>query len=50
MLTDADLKVLKERKFPSAFAGTIHGDFIYMIEKGGYIIATDLDLIQSMCI
>ena len=47
ILTDADLKVLKERKFPFAtFAGTIHGDFIYMIEKGGYIIATDLDLIS----
>ena len=47
MLTDADLKVLKERKFAFAtFSGTIHGDYIYMIEKGGYIIATDLDLIS----
>lgn len=47
MLTDPDLKVLKERKFPFAtFAGTIHGQFIYMIEKGGYMIATDLDLIS----
>ena len=48
ILTDADLKVIKERKFPFAtFAGTIHGDFIYMIEKGGYVIATDLDLIST---
>ncbi|MDD3343172.1 MAG: hypothetical protein PHR87_06315 [Sulfurospirillaceae bacterium] len=47
ILTDADLKVLKEKKFTFAtFSGTIHGDFIYMIEKGGYIIATDLDLIS----
>lgn len=48
MLSNADLKVLKERKFPFAtFAGTIYGDFIYMIEKGGYVIATDLDLITT---
>jgi len=48
MLTDADLKVLKERKFPFAtFAGTIHGSYIYMIEKSGYIIATDLDLVST---
>lgn len=48
ILTDADLKVLKERKFPFAtFAGTIHGTYVYMIEKGGYIIATDLDLIST---
>lgn len=47
ILTDADLKVIKERKFPFAtFAGTIYGDYIYMIEKGGYVIATDLDLIS----
>ena len=48
ILTDADLRVLKERKFPFAtFAGTIHGNFIYMIEKTGYIIATDLDLVST---
>lgn len=45
ILTDADLNILKERKFPFAvFAGVIHGEFIYMIERGGYLIATDLDL------
>ncbi len=48
ILTDADLKVLKERKFPFAtFAGTISGSFVYMIEKSGYIIATDFDLIST---
>ena len=48
ILTDADLKVLKERKFPFAtFAGTIYGNFVYMIEKSGYVIATDLDLIST---
>ncbi len=47
ILTDADLKVIKERKFPFAtFAGTIYGNYVYMIEKGGYIIATDLDLVS----
>jgi len=48
ILADADLRVIKERKFPFAtFAGTIYGDFIYMIEKGGYVIATDLDLVST---
>ncbi|MBN1838494.1 MAG: PQQ-binding-like beta-propeller repeat protein [Campylobacterales bacterium] len=48
ILTDADLNVLKDRKFTFAtFAGTIYGNFIYMIEKGGYVIATDIDLIST---
>lgn len=48
ILTDSDLKVLKEKKFKFAvFAGTIYGDFIYVIERGGYLIATDLDLIST---
>jgi len=48
ILTNADLKTLKERKFQFAtFAGTIYGEFVYMIEKGGYVIATDLDLITT---
>jgi hypothetical protein len=48
ILTDADLKVLKERKFPFAtFSGTIHGAYIYMIEKGGYLIASDLELVST---
>jgi hypothetical protein len=45
ILTDADLNILKERKFPFAvFAGVIHGEYIYMVERGGYLIATDSDL------
>lgn len=48
ILTDANLKVQKERKFPFAiFSGAIYGNFIYMIEKGGYVIATDIDLVST---
>ena len=48
VLTDTDLKVLKEKKFPFAiFSGVIYGEFIYLIEKGGYIIAVDKDLITA---
>jgi len=48
ILCDADLKVLKRRKFPFAvFAGVIYGNFVYMIERGGYLIATDIDLIST---
>ena len=48
ILTDANLNVLKDRKFTFAtFTGTIYGNFIYMIEKGGYVIATDIDLIST---
>lgn len=48
VLTDADLKVLKERKFLFAtFSGVIHGEFVYVVEKNGYMIATDLDLITT---
>lgn len=43
--TDSDLKVLKERKFPFAtFAGTLYGKYLYMVEKGGYLMVSDLDL------
>lgn len=45
LLTDTDLNILKERKFEFAvFSGVIHGEFIYMVEKNGFLIATDLDL------
>ncbi|WP_024953927.1 hypothetical protein [Sulfurospirillum arcachonense] len=48
ILTDADLKVLKTKKFKFAsFVGTIHGEFIYIVERGGFLIATDLNLISS---
>ena len=45
VLADPDLHVIKERKFPFAiFSGYIYGEFIYLIEKGGYVIALDRDL------
>lgn len=45
ILTDPDLKVVKEKKFPFArFVGVIYGKFIYAIEKEGYLIATDVRL------
>lgn len=48
LLTDSNLEVLKEKKFKfAAFAGAIYGDFIYIAERGGYLIATDLDLIST---
>ncbi len=48
LLTNADLKVLKTKKYKFAsFVGTIHGKFIYVVEKAGYLIATDIDLISS---
>jgi len=48
ILTDEDLKVIKTKKFKFAsFVGTIHGEYIYIIERGGFLIATDLNLISS---
>ena len=48
ILTDADLKVIKTKKFKfAAFVGTIHGEFVYIIERGGFLIATDLSLVSS---
>lgn len=48
ILTDSNLKVKKTKKFKfAAFVGTIHGEFIYIIERGGFLIATDLNLITS---
>lgn len=48
VLTDPDLKVLKEKKFSFArFAGVIYGKYIYAIEKEGYLIATDVNLASS---
>ncbi|WP_353662998.1 hypothetical protein [Hydrogenimonas sp. SS33] len=39
---DTDLKILHTRKFPFAhFVGAIYGEFIYIVEREGYIIATD---------
>ncbi len=45
---DSELKILNSEKFPFAhFVGAIYGDFIYLIEREGYIIATDTDLSSS---
>ncbi len=45
ILTDPALNVLKRRKYAFAhFTGAIYGEYIYLIEQGGYIIATDKDL------
>ncbi len=42
---DNELKILQSEKFPFAhFVGAIYGDFIYLIEREGYVIATDAEL------
>jgi len=44
-LCDESLKILTKKKLPFAhFVGAIYGDFIYLVEKEGYIIALDLNL------
>ncbi|BCD67827.1 PQQ-binding-like beta-propeller repeat protein [Nitratiruptor sp. YY09-18] len=48
ILTDPELNPLKQRKFPFAhFTGAIYGEYIYVIEKGGYLLALDKDLRAS---
>jgi len=48
ILTDADLKILKTKKYKfGSFVGTIHGEFVYIVERAGFLIATDIDLISS---
>ncbi len=48
ILANAKLKKLKEKKFKFAnFSTAIYGQFIYVIEKNGYLIATDKDLITT---
>lgn len=48
ILTNSDLEVLKERKFEFAiFSGAIWGEYLYIIEKEGYLIAVDKDLRSS---
>ncbi|MDR1460697.1 MAG: PQQ-like beta-propeller repeat protein [Campylobacteraceae bacterium] len=45
ILTDLDLKVLGEQKFPFAiFSAVAAKDKLYIIEKRGYLIKNDLDL------
>ena len=39
---DVDLKILHTKKFPFAhFVGAIYGDYIYVVEREGFIIAID---------
>lgn len=48
ILTDQDLNVMRQKKFPFAhFSGAIHGKYIYAIEKQGYLVALDVDLLDS---
>lgn len=45
---DSDLNVVKKKKFPFAhFVGAIFGNHIYSVEKQGYLIALDVDMIVS---
>jgi hypothetical protein len=45
IITDLDLKILSERKFPFAiFSAAAVKDKLYIIEKRGYLIKSDLDL------
>ncbi len=47
-MTDSELNILKQRKYNFAhFTGTIYGEYLYIIEKNGYIIALDKDLRAS---
>ncbi len=48
ILATSNLKSLKEKKFKFAnFSTAIYGNFVYVIEKNGYLIAVDKDLITS---
>lgn len=48
LLCDSDLNVLKKKKFPFAhFIGMIFGKYIYSLEKEGYLIANDAELVVS---
>jgi len=47
-LCDEGLKILAEKKLPFAhFVGVIYGEFIYVVEKEGYIVALDLNLASA---
>ena len=48
VLANLDLNVIKEKKFPFAhFVGVVSGKYIYGVEKEGYLIAIDKNLITS---
>ncbi len=45
ILTDPELNILKRRKYPFAhFTGAVYGEYIYVVEREGYLIAVDKDL------
>jgi len=47
-LCDESLKILAKKKLPFAhFIGAIYGEFIYVVEKEGYIVALDLNLVSA---
>jgi len=47
-LCDESLKILAKKKLPFAhFVGAIYGEFIYVVEKEGYIVALDLNLASA---
>jgi len=47
-LCDESLKILAEKRLPFAhFVGAIYGEFIYVVEKEGYIVALDLNLASA---
>lgn len=48
ILTDENLNVLRSLKFPFAhFSGVLHGKQIYALEKRGYLVVLDVDLLGS---
>ncbi len=45
---DNELKILNSKKFPFAhFVGAVYGEYIYLIEREGFIIATDTELANA---
>lgn len=48
VLANSDLNVLKETKYKFAkFSTAIFTDFLYVVEKSGYIVAVDKNLVES---
>lgn len=48
VLSNLDLNIIKEKKFEFAhFVGVVSGKYIYGVEKEGYLIAIDKNLITS---
>lgn len=48
ILANLDLNIIKDKKYPFAhFVGVISGKYIYGVEKEGYLIAIDKNLVTS---